>query len=68
MSLNEPRKKLEIAGKGHNETLAIVIPVENTRIASKSVDSHASGNGGTSRNTCVASCSAAWQFLDKTEL
>jgi hypothetical protein len=47
VSLNERIKQIQIAGKGHNETLEIFDPVEDTRVAIKSVDTHMSENGGT---------------------
>jgi hypothetical protein len=37
MSLNEIKKIVAISGKGHNETLEIVIPVEHTKVANEAV-------------------------------
>jgi hypothetical protein len=37
----------QIAGKGHNETLVIVHPLENTTAATDAVDVHVPGNDGT---------------------
>jgi hypothetical protein len=47
MPSNDIKKDVQLAGKGHNETLEIVNPVEETRIAAESVDVHVPGNGGT---------------------
>jgi hypothetical protein len=44
---NDPQKTIRIAGKGHNETLENINPVEGTRTAVDAVDGHVPGNGGT---------------------
>jgi hypothetical protein len=47
MPLNEIKKEVHFPGKGQNETLEIVIPVELTTAATESVKSHVPENGGT---------------------
>jgi hypothetical protein len=47
MSLNEGIKQSQIAGKGHNETLEIVHPLENTTAATDAADILVPKNGGT---------------------
>jgi hypothetical protein len=47
MSLNEGIKQSQIPGKGQNETLEIVHPLEHTTAATEAADVHAPGNGGT---------------------
>jgi hypothetical protein len=47
MSLNEIEKERQIPGKGHNETLEIVNPLNDTWIAVDAVDGHVPENGGT---------------------
>jgi hypothetical protein len=47
MSLIEGIKPSQIAGKGQNETLEIVHPVEHTTAATEPDDIHVPGNGGT---------------------
>jgi hypothetical protein len=47
MSLNEIKKESQIAGKGHNETFAIVIPLAHMKFLTETVDGHVPGNGGT---------------------
>jgi hypothetical protein len=41
------RKQFRIPGKGDNETLEIVIPLEETWAAVDAVDGHVPENGGT---------------------
>jgi hypothetical protein len=47
VSLNAREKSMQNSGKGQNETLEIVNPLENTRAATTSVDGHVPKNGGT---------------------
>jgi hypothetical protein len=47
MSLNEIKKEFQIAGKGHNVALAIVIPLAHMRFLTENVDGHVPENGGT---------------------
>jgi hypothetical protein len=47
MSLYEGIKQSQIAGKGHNETLEIVNPVEHTKSATDDTQGHVPENGGT---------------------
>ena len=51
MSLNEIKKEIQIAGKGHNVIFEIAIPVKHTNAATNSVDGHVSENGGTCQFT-----------------
>jgi metal-dependent hydrolase (beta-lactamase superfamily II) len=44
MSLNETRKDVQIAGKGHNEILEIVNPVVETTTANAVTGTHVPGN------------------------
>jgi hypothetical protein len=45
--LNKRKKEVQIAGKGHNETLEIFNPLEKRRVATETVDGNVPGNGGT---------------------
>jgi hypothetical protein len=47
VSLKHIRKTNAIAGKGHNEMLEGVNPVEHTRATNNEVDVHVPENGGT---------------------
>jgi hypothetical protein len=47
MSLNGIKKEWQIPGKGQNETLEIVNPVEHTKTANVIIRSHMSENAGT---------------------
>jgi hypothetical protein len=43
----KPRNNASIPGKGHNEILEIVNPLEHTTAATEAFDVHVPGNGGT---------------------
>jgi hypothetical protein len=47
MSLNERQKRLQITGKGHNETLEIANPVVHTTVAIAVTEIHVPENSGT---------------------
>jgi hypothetical protein len=47
MSSKEMKKQSQIAGKGHNETLEIVNPLEHTRSLNNDDRRHVPENGGT---------------------
>jgi hypothetical protein len=47
MSLNEIKKQCQIPGKGQNETLEIVNPLNDAWIAVDAVDGHVPENGDT---------------------
>ena len=51
MSLNEIKKEIQIAGKGHNVIFEIAIPMKHTSAATNRVDGHVPGNGGTCQFT-----------------
>jgi hypothetical protein len=48
VSSKEIIKEMPIPGKGHNETLEIVDPLEPTAMTVATVKEHVSENGGTS--------------------
>jgi hypothetical protein len=68
MSLNEGIKQFQSqanAGKGNNETLEIVHPVEHTTAATDAADVHVPGNGGTCHSLLVDRKGKHWlQFKD----
>jgi hypothetical protein len=47
MSLKEIKKEIQIAGKGHNVTLVIVVLLEHMSVTTETVGGHVPGNGGT---------------------
>jgi hypothetical protein len=47
MSLNEIKKEWPFAGKGHNATFEIVIPLAHMKLLTENVDGHVPENGGT---------------------
>jgi hypothetical protein len=47
MSLNEIKKELQIAGKGHNVLYEIVNSLKHTRTATAVIRTHVPGNRGT---------------------
>jgi hypothetical protein len=51
MSLNGIVKERQIPGKGNNETLEIVNPMEYTTVVTEAADGHVPENGG----TCICS-------------
>jgi hypothetical protein len=54
MSLNEIKKEIQIAGKGHNVIFEIAIPMKHTSAATNSVDGHVPENGGTCQFNIVS--------------
>jgi hypothetical protein len=47
MSLNEIKKEFQMAGKGHNTTFEIAIPLTHMRFLTENVNGHVPENGGT---------------------
>jgi hypothetical protein len=47
MSLNEIKKESQFAGKGHNATFEIAIPLALMRFLTENVDGHVPEYGGT---------------------
>jgi hypothetical protein len=47
MSSNDIKKQSQIPGKGHNETLEIVNPLEHMLAAKNVIKDHVPGNGDT---------------------
>jgi hypothetical protein len=54
MSLNKIKKESQIAGKGHNATFEIFIPLAHIWLLTENVDGRVPENGGTCHSAVCA--------------